>query len=422
MFRFLPEQASDFAHKVDWINNLITDISVFFTVAIVGAMIYFAIVYRRRNGTNHETPQIRGSHFLEIVWTVVPTLICIFVAYYGVIYFRELREPPKDTLNINVSARQWDWDFQYDNGKKTFREFVVPVDQAVKLVMTSRDVLHSFFIPSMRVKQDVVPGQYTNLWFRPIKTGDYNVFCTEYCGKDHSTMLAKLKVVPADEYKRWVNDRSEEAALMQKSPAEQGADQYNKLCKTCHSMDGSKIIGPSFLKLFGKEEKLVDGSTAKVDENYLKESMLNPGAKIVEGFQNVMPSFAGQLTDPQIEGLIAFIKTVDGTQKVVMPEKTEEVAATTPVDRGKNLYSQKACIGCHSLDGSKLVGPTFKGIYGRKGKLADGTEYEANDAYITNSIKEPNSQVVEGFAPAMPQMPMSDEEIKDIIEFLKTVK
>ena len=433
MFRYLPEQASEVAHKVDFVNNLITDLSVFFTVAIVGSMIYFAIRYRRKDGQDHETPQIHGNNFLEIVWTVVPTIICIFVAWYGVVVFKELRHVPANALEIGVMAQKWKWDFEYENGKKTVGEIVVPVNRPVKMVMKSRDVLHSFFVPAMRVKMDVIPGRYTYVSFKPIKTGEYNVFCTEYCGKDHWNMLAKLKVVSNAEYDNWLKDNSAELALAASSPAERGAELYMKNgCNACHSLDGAPSVGPTFLKLYGKEGKTTDGAAYKADHEYLQESILYSNKTIVEGYQAVMPAFEGQLNDDQIGDMIAFIKAQDGTSPAVeieVDEEEDEAAAVdrssmTPVERGQLIYNEKICVTCHSLDGSKTVGPTFQGLYGRSGTLQGGESYTADDAYIKESILNPQSQVVKDYAPAMPPYAgqLSDEDIADIIEFLKTVK
>ena len=428
MFRYLPEQASEHAPNVDWLHHLITDISVFFTVAIVGSMIYFAVRYRQRDGKDHDTPQILGSHFLEIVWTVVPTIICIFVAYYGVVYYQEMRVVPKDALTVNVWAQKWYWNFEYSNGKTTKGELVVPVDKPVKLVMKSRDVLHSFFIPAMRVKRDVIPGAYTYLTFKPVKTGVYQSFCTEYCGKDHSAMLATLRVVSAAEYDQWVNDRSEELKLARLDPADLGKTLYTeKGCNACHSLDGSRLVGPSFLQLWGRKENLADGTQVDVDENYLQKSILEPNYQIVQGYSpNMMPAYAGQLDDAQLNAIIAFIKTLKDAPAAPTPAPVDAsaMAAMSPAERGQKLYQEKACIGCHSLDGSKLVGPSFKGIYGRAVKFADGSTATSDDAYIKNSILNPGSQIVEGYQPMMPsyQGQLSDEQIQDLIEYMKTIK
>ncbi|MCB0318784.1 MAG: cytochrome c oxidase subunit II [Bdellovibrionales bacterium] len=433
MFRYLPEQASEVAHKVDFVNNLITDLSVFFTVAIVGSMIYFAVRYRKKDGKDHETPQIHGNNFLEMVWTVVPTIICVFVAWYGVVVFKEIRHVPEDALEIGVMAQKWKWDFEYENGKKTVAELVVPVNRPIKMVMKSRDVLHSFFVPAMRVKMDVIPGRYTYVSFKPIKTGEYNIFCTEYCGKDHWNMLAKLKVVSGAEYDNWLNDNSAELALASSTPAERGGELYVKNgCNACHSLDGTPGVGPSFLKLYGREGTTTDGQSYKADHEYLQESILYSTKRIVQGYQPVMPAFEGQLNDDNINDLIAFIKAQDGTSPAVEIEVDEEEdssaaadrSSMTPAERGELIYKEKICVTCHSLDGTKIVGPSFKGVYGRSGTLESGESYTADDAYIKKSILEPQSQVVKGFAPAMPPYAgqLNDDDISDIIEFLKTVK
>ncbi len=429
MFRYLPEQASEIAPKVDWLHHWITDISVFFTVAIVGAMLYFAIRYRKKDNKHHDTPQIKGSHFLEVVWTVVPTIICIFIAYYGVAIFREMKHVPKDALTINVSGQKWLWDFEYPaSGKKSTGEFVVPVNKPIKLVLQSRDVLHSFFIPAMRVKSDAIKGYFTYLSFKPVRTGEYHVFCTEYCGKDHSAMRATLRVVSEADYERWVNDTSEKLP-----PAEKGKALFvKKGCNGCHSLDGSRLVGPSFLKLWGKEEQLEGGANVAVDENYISESILNPNKKIVKGFPaNQMPVFEGQLDQKDITALIEFIKTVDESAPIETPKAVQpavDLSKLTPAERGKRIYDGSAgnvaCQTCHSLDGSKIVGPSFKGIYGRSTKMTDGSSVTTDDAYLKESILNPTAKVVEGFAPAMPpfQGVLSDEQISDVIEYLKTVK
>lgn len=430
MFRYLPEQASEVAPRVDWIHHLITDLSVFFTVAIVGSMLYFAFKYRARNGVDHDTPQIEGSHLLEILWTVVPTIICIFVGTYGIIIYKELRASPKDALVINVTGRQWKWDFQYENGKRTTSEAVIPVDTDVKFVLAASDVLHSFFIPSMRVKSDAIPGQYTYVSFKPIKTGDYDIFCTEYCGTEHSSMLAKLRVVSKEEYTRWLNDNS---SAIKFKPTELGRQLYaDKGCVTCHSLDGTKKIGPSLLKLYGREGAFTDGVKYVADDNYIRESILDPKKHVVAGYDvpSLMPSFQGLIGNEEISALIAFMRTLDGNQPVSdAPQFSFAKAAganLSPAERGKAIYNSQACIGCHSLDGSKVVGPTFKGLYERKEKVVGGAEIVADEAYLKESIINPNEKIVEGFAPN--QMPgtygtqLSEGDIADVIEFIKSVK
>ena len=427
MFRYLPEQASSHAHKVDWIHNVITDLSILFTVLIVGAMLYFAWKYRKKNGKDHETPDIHGDNRLEVIWTVVPTIICVFIGYYGIIYYHEIRTVPADAMTINVVGQKWWWDFEYENGKKTTGEFVVPVGKPVRLLMESKDILHSFFIPAMRVKSDVVPGQFTYISFTPIKTGVYQTFCTEYCGDNHWNMLAKLKVVSENEYETWLNDRSAEIKASKLDPSQLGAELYvSKGCNSCHSLDGSARVGPSFLKVFGSEKELVDGSKVLADEEYLRTSILEPNLQIVKGYNaNMMPVFEGQLQDNELKGLIAFIKSLDGSKKIeveTVETESEDLSALSPEQRGEKLFQSNACAACHSLDGSRLVGPSLKGLYGRSGELADGSKYTADDAYIKESILQPTAKVVKDYPPAMPPANLNDEQIADVISYLKTIK
>lgn len=430
MFQYFPEQASDFAEKVDWLNKIVTDISVFFTVAIVGAMIYFAVKYRRRNGVDHETPHIEGSHLLEVIWTVVPTLICIVVAWLGYVYYDEIRTPPANAMTVSVRGTKWTWDFEYENGKRS-KELVVPVNEPVKLLMTSGDVLHSLFIPAMRIKMDVVPKQYTYQWFRPIKTGDYQIFCTEYCGDLHSAMLARLKVLPREEYDRWLADNSEAEALARMDKKEAGGEIYlAKGCNACHSLDGSPRVGPSFLKLFGRKEALLDGSEVDVHEEYLRSSIYEPNKQIVKGYSSpsAMPSFQGQISDDEMLSLIAFIKSVDGTQPALAQPTpaapTEDFSKLPPAEYGKKLFTLKLCATCHSIDGSRLVGPSFKGLYGRDEKITGGTTVKVDDAYLKNSILKPMDQIVDGYPGAMPpyEGQLSDAELSALIEYIKTIK
>jgi cytochrome c oxidase subunit II len=426
MFRYLPEQASDFAAKVDSINHLITDISVACTVLIVGTMIYFGVKYRKKNGVDHETPHIEGNVWLEILWTVFPALVCVYVAYEGVVGFNAMRNPPADALEIQVRGQQWAWSFQYANGKKTASEFYVPVGKPVKLILSSTDVLHSFFVPGMRTKMDAVPGQFTTQWFRPIKTGPQIVFCTEYCGTSHSNMMATMHVVSEAEYQRWIDDKGEVL-----SPPEQGKVLYTQnACNSCHSVDGSRLVGPSFLNIYQRKATFDDGKEYVADEEYIRTSILNPQLNVVSGYPrpSPMPAYEGRLSTEDISLIIAYMKTLTGEAPKPKASSADKAAAAalSPAERGKQHYSQKACIGCHSLDGSKVVGPSFKGLYGRTAEFDDGTSKPSDDDYIKESILNPQAHIVKGYPKPSP-MPayegqLSDEDISDIIEFIKTVK
>ena len=299
---WMPEPASTWAEKVDFLNNFITWVSVFCTIAITGAMVFMGIKYRRRSD-NDETPNITHNATLETVWTVVPTLVVIFIFYYGTMVYVEERTPPVNPIEIGVRGYQWAWEFTYPTGKKEAEQLVVPLGKPVKLIMKSDDVNHSFFIPSMRVKEDVIGGTYHYMWFQATKPGEFPIFCAEYCGTNHSGMLAKLKVVSEEEYEDHIQDRRKG----EMSPEEFAKQVYvNKGCKGCHSIDGTAVVGPTFKGLYGREETMQDGLKVTVDENYIRESILNPTAKIVKGYQPVMPSM--QPTDEEINAVIAWLK------------------------------------------------------------------------------------------------------------------
>jgi cytochrome c oxidase subunit 2 len=312
MFDYMPPEASTWASKIDWINNLITDISVFCTLAITGAMLFFAYKYRRRS-EDQKTSYITHNATLETVWTVIPTIICMYIFYYGFTFYHEMRTPPTNPIEISVSGKKWLWTFTQPNGKTVPQELVVPVGRPVKLIMKSQDVLHSMFLPAMRVKEDVNALYYTYLWFEPTQTGEFPIFCAEYCGDSHSEMRGTLKVVSEAEYQDYLADRTNGPAL---APEEVGKQVYEKYqCATCHSLDGTPRVGPSWKGLWGKNEPVLEDGAEKqidVDENYIRESILNPAKKVVKGFgpPTAMQSYQGQINDDQINGVIAFLKTL----------------------------------------------------------------------------------------------------------------
>ena len=309
---WIPEAASNLAGKVDGVILVITLISIFFFVLISAVLIYFAVKYRRRRD-DEETPYITGNEPLEIIWTVIPSILLILLFVYAFVVYKDMRTPPADAVDITVTGKQWIWTFDYYNGKKTLNELYVKQNVPVRMVMRAEDVLHSFFIPQFRVKQDILPGRYTQLWFTPTKVGTYDLFCAEYCGTGHSQMLGKVVVLSPEAYDIWekgigVDEGANVASL---PPAELGAKIYKeKGCNACHSIDGSVVIGPSFKILYGKTGVLADGSSYTADENYIRNSILEPQGQIVESFQPVMPSFKGILSDDEITAVIAYIKTL----------------------------------------------------------------------------------------------------------------
>lgn len=309
---WLPEEASDLASRVDSVIWFVTIISLVSFVLVTVLLVYFAVKYRRR-AEGEETPYITGNHFLEALWTVIPSILVMAIFAYGFVVFKHMRTPPADALEINVVGRQWLWQFQYDNGRSTLNELYVQQDRPVKLIMRSEDVIHSFFAPTFRVKQDLVGGMYTYLWFTPTKVGVFDLFCAEYCGTGHSAMLAKIYVMSPEAYERWekgegVKEGEKVASL---PTAEQGEKLYKERgCNACHSVDGTNLVGPTWKGLFGHEVVLQDDTKVTADENYIRKSILEPQAQMVKGYQPVMPSFKGILSDEDISAIIAYIKTL----------------------------------------------------------------------------------------------------------------
>lgn len=314
MNSWLPEAASEIAPKVDNVLVAATVISFIFFILISAALVLFAVKYRRKTA-NDKTPSITGNEPLEIIWTVVPSFILIAIFIHGLVVFNELRTPPKDAVEVNLVAKQWLWQFEYGNGKKTVNELYVQQNLPVKMIMRSDDVLHSFFIPAFRVKQDILPGRFTQLWFTPTKVGSFIIFCSEYCGAGHSQMLARVNVMSPEAFSRWegktAGDKSAVSTASSLPAHERGKKLYtNRGCNACHSIDGSSGIAPTFKGVFGRQEKLTDGSSVRADENYLVESIYEPQAKLVAGYQPVMPSFKGILSEDEVSAIIEYLKTL----------------------------------------------------------------------------------------------------------------
>jgi len=303
---FMPPQATEIAKNVDALYEFLLIASFISCVLVIGGLILFALKYRRK-GEDDKTPYISHNTTLEFLWSFIPFVIFMVAFVWGWIVYHDLRKMPKGALEIGVQAQKWDWTFIYKSGRKVTTEFYVPVNQDVKLLMTSTDVLHSFFIPAFRTKQDVVPGRYTALWFNANREGTFHVFCAEYCGDKHSAMLAKVHVVPREQYEEWLASEPYKGL----SSVEIGAKVYGSRCVACHTLSEQKNIGPGFLNVFGSQRKMEDGTTVEADENYLRESILNPNAKVVAGYpKGVMPTFQGQLSEEELMGIIDYMKTL----------------------------------------------------------------------------------------------------------------
>ena len=304
---WLPPPDSTTAGGVDALFYFILWVSVFFFVLIVAVMLFFAIRYRRREGRGPEASPTHST-FLEVTWTVVPTLIVAVIFVWGFIGYMDMRLPPREAYEIDVVARQWAWQFTYHNGYSD-PILHVPVDQPVRLIMRSEDVIHSLSIPDFRVKMDLVPGRYTKTWFRAREPGEHDLYCTEYCGTGHSDMTTQVIVHKPGEFETWLQQAAQGEASM--TAEERGRRLYvTKGCAGCHSVDGTAKTGPSFKGIWGQVQRFGNASPTKVDENYVRESIVNPSAKVVEGYADKMNSYQGQLTDAEIGHLIKFIQSL----------------------------------------------------------------------------------------------------------------
>jgi cytochrome c oxidase subunit II len=311
---WMPEQASTVAPSVDFVFNLITWISIFFFVLITVLLVIFVVRYRRVEGRERlESPTHHMP--LELTWTIIPLMLVIVIFYMGMQGYLHLRSAPVDSYEVYVTAQRWWWEFEHrDSGCRETHVLRVPVNRPVRLIMTSEDVLHSLFIPAFRVKQDVVPGRYATLWFEATKTGEFDLFCAEYCGKDHSVMVARVIVYEEEDFQAAVEQC---AAWIDPVPEEllhyAGAELYGR-CISCHSLEPNvRVIGPSLMdthNLWGQERRFADGRTRVVDENYILDSIRVPGRDVVEGYPNSMPAMP-QLREREARALVEFIRRLD---------------------------------------------------------------------------------------------------------------
>jgi cytochrome c oxidase subunit 2 len=305
-----PEQASTMAGRVDALFFFLLAVSTFFSVLIAGLIVFYAVRYRRRDPLS-VGEVLHGMMALEIGWTVIPFIISMVIFVWGASVFFAISRPPDDTLNIYVVGKQWMWKFQHLDGQREINELHVPVGRPVKLIMTSEDVIHDVFVPAFRVKADVIPGRYTNLWFQPTRPGRYHLFCAEYCGTRHSGMTGEVIVMEPSEFQAWLSGGAPEGSL-----ASAGAKLFQDLaCNTCHRPD-AQGRGPVLEGLFGKTVQLQGGATMTVDEAYVRESILNPTAKVAAGFQPIMPTFQGLVTEEQLLELVEYVKSLKALPQV----------------------------------------------------------------------------------------------------------
>jgi cytochrome c oxidase subunit 2 len=307
----LPPAKSTLAEQHDTLFWFVHGSSLLLTIGLIAVLIYFIYKYRRKS-EDEVTPLITHNSALEVTWSVIPLILVLVVFGWGYQVFMNQQVVPDDAYEVNVTAQKWIWQFQYENGAQSTGKLHVPADRPVKLIMSSNDVIHSFFVPDYRLKQDVVPGRYTEMWFNAPEPGESIIFCTEYCGDGHSDMLGEVIVHEEEEFENWLAENSGGGSQPDDLAPEEWGEQLAQewACTTCHSTDGSQMTGPTWQGTFGSEQTFEDGSTITVDENYLRESILEPNAKIVEGYPAIMNTYQGQLNDEQINAIIEYIKTL----------------------------------------------------------------------------------------------------------------
>ena len=336
-----PDSASAEAGNVDTF--------FFFMLAVCGSMAlfictllaFFAVKYRRREAgqraSNWATPR-----WLEIVWVAAPTLIFLVMFYWGASLYFNVVQPPEKALEINVIAKQWMWKFQHAGGQRELNELHIPVNQPIKITVASADVIHSFFVPAFRLHFDVVPGRYRTTWFKPTETGEFQLECSQYCGTNHSKMVGKIIVMSAEDYQNWLTLGADN------SLASNGQNLFRQLaCNACHTGDAT-ARAPMLMNLYGQNTILENGASVKVDDNYIRESILNPQSKIVAGYKPIMPTFQGQLDEEQLLQIVAYIKSLSAGREQIPPNFSPNAPQPSPVgdairksENGENSNANK---------------------------------------------------------------------------------
>jgi cytochrome c oxidase subunit 2 len=303
-FPLFPERASTLAGRVDALFLFLIVVTFFFAAGIALTLLFFAVKYKRKSELDRPAA-IEGSLTLELVWTIIPTLLTVVMFFWGTSIYFSMNRPPDNSMEVYVVAKRWMWKLEHMTGQREINELHVPVGVPVKLIMTSEDVIHSFFVPAFRMKRDVLPGRYSWAWFQATKTGTYHLFCAEYCGTKHSGMIGQVVVLEAADYQAWLAGGSAGTSL-----AAGGQKLFQELnCVTCHRAD-VQGRGPLLDGLFGSTVKLQTGEKVVADEGYIRESILSPAAKIVAGYQPIMPTYQGQVSEEQILQLIAYIQSL----------------------------------------------------------------------------------------------------------------
>lgn len=327
-FRLLPDQASTFGPQVDALFGFITGVMVLSTIGIFATLVVFAIRFRRRSEEERPGP-MHGNTTLEIVWSVIPLVIVMTMFGWGALVYMMVTRPPKDAVEIYVVGRQWMWKIQHPGGQREINALHVPVGVPIRMIITAEDVLHSFYIPAFRTKQDAVPGRYSSIWFQATEPGEYHLFCAEYCGTEHSKMVGKVVVMEPAEYAEWLAQNADGSMALE------GRKLFSKLqCITCHTQ-GSQGRAPNLEEVYRRRVNVTEGEkgpqrSVTADDNYLRESILRPDAKIVVGWKNIMPAYEGQVTPEELNQVIAYIKSLRSGQTPARVEDTPQPESLKP--------------------------------------------------------------------------------------------
>ncbi|MEX6502661.1 c-type cytochrome [Pseudomonas zhanjiangensis] len=423
-----------------------------FFVAVTLFMVVAVLRYRHKAGRRADYQPENKK--LEGWLVVITTLGIVGMLAPGLVVYDDFVRVPKTAHVLEVLAQQWQWAFRFPGADgqlgRTDIRFVdalnpfgldrddpagqddvlvkgnqvhLPLGRPVKVLLRSKDVLHNFYIPQIRSKMDMVPGMVSHFWFTPTEAGEYEILCAEFCGVGHYNMRGHMRVQTPEAFARWLGAQPTFAQTLA-AAARPGRDQLvekgrqlaaDSGCQACHSQDGSASLGPSWKDLFGRTERLADGSSVQVDEAYLKESILAPKAKLVEGYPPVMVAYS--FNEDELDALVALIKSLsaEGRKGAAANDATADLAA-----KGRQLAESLGCLACHSVDGSPRVGPSWQGLYGKTEILTDGGQVKVDEAYLKASILNPNSQVVKGYAAIMPAFSLDDEDVNALIAFIKS--
>ena len=307
-FPLFPEQASTFAWQVDYLYFLLLALSAFFAVSIFFFLVLFSFKYRRRSEDERPRPS-EDSIALEVTWSIIPLILSIAVFALGAGVFFRMYRAPENAIDIYVVGKQWMWKVQHPEGKREINELHVPVNQPVRLTLASEDVIHAFSVPAFRIKRDVVPGRYNTMWFEATKAGEYRLFCAEYCGTQHSGMTGRVVVMEQDEFQNWLSGGASGETMV-----EAGARQFQQLgCETCHK-ESDQGRGPKLSGIYGHPVKLTTGQEVVADEDYLRNSILDPGSQVVGGYKPIMPTFQGQLSEETLLQIISYIQSLSDSE------------------------------------------------------------------------------------------------------------